>query len=144
MAASFGVCGEEGDGEGTGGGAMSGKDGIRVFPDSIWEWLKGRGEGWCSGFEGDVSQEGFTRLACLAEEEDKKAIVVLASVEMKWACTSALFFLPYFSEFLLFLSCSTFSGKNQRGALGSSVNRFQNSFQILFFYQNNFPSLQIF
>jgi hypothetical protein len=87
-----------------------------------------------------VSQEGFTRLACLAEEEDKKATMVIASVEMKWACTSALFFLPYFSEFLLFLSCSTFSGKNQRGALGSSVN----SFQTLFFYQNNFPSLQIF
>jgi hypothetical protein len=44
MAASFGVCGEEGDGEGTTrGGARSGKDGIRVFPDSIWEWLKGGG-----------------------------------------------------------------------------------------------------
>jgi hypothetical protein len=49
-----------------------------------------------------VSQEGVTRLACLAEEEDKKAIVVIASVEMKWACRSALFFLPYF--FLNFFS----------------------------------------
>jgi hypothetical protein len=47
MAASFGVCGEEGDGEGlTRGGARSGKDGIRVFPELIWEWLKGRGGGF--------------------------------------------------------------------------------------------------
>jgi hypothetical protein len=75
--------------------------------------VKRRRWGFCFGFEGDVIQKGVTRLACMAEKDDKKATVVIASVEMKWACRFALFFLHYFPNFFSSYLAEHFQGKTR-------------------------------